>query len=119
MDLKVNGQDIAAFPSGFTVIPMDLDDGDSSVRTSDGTLNRDRIAVKRQIEMSWPALPMNEISALLKSMDAVFFNFTYPDPMEGGYVTKKMYVGNRPAATALEKDGVIWWDGLKVTLTEG
>lgn len=118
MQLKVNGQSIAQDPATFVVTVMDLDDGDSSVRTTDGTLNRDRIAVKRQIEMNFNAMPMNKISALYKSMDAIFFDFTYPDPMEGGYVTKKMYVGNRPAPMAIEKDGVIWWNDLKITLTE-
>ncbi|BFH13535.1 hypothetical protein WJ0W_004081 [Paenibacillus melissococcoides] len=118
MRLKVNGMEIAAYPSSFTVTTMDLDDGESSVRTADGTLNRDRIAVKRQIEMSWGPLKWQQISALLKSMDGVFFDFTYPDPMTGSYETKKMYVGNRPAPFTVEQGNEIMWSGLKVTLTE-
>lgn len=118
MQLKVNGIEIAAYPSNFTVTTMDLDDGESSVRTADGTLNRDRIAVKRQIEMTWGPLRWAQISALLKSMDGVFFDFTYPDPMTGSYETKKMYVGNRPAPFTVEQGNEIMWSGLKVTLTE-
>lgn len=118
MDLRINGSAIAAMPSEFQVEVLDLDDADSTSRTADGTLNRDRVAVKRQIQLGWNALPMEEISRLLQQMDGVFFEFHFPDPMAGGYVTKTMYVGNRPATVPIEKNGVIWWDGLKITLTE-
>ncbi|MNB97781.1 hypothetical protein D3C75_450130 [compost metagenome] len=118
MQLKINGTEIAVYPSAFSPTILDLDDGDSTVRTADGTLNRDRVAVKRQIDLSWGVLTWNEISALLRSMDGVFFDFYYPDPMTGKYETKSMYVGNRPAPVAVSKDGQILWSGLKVTLTE-
>lgn len=117
MRLKVNGALIKS-PSEFQVTILDLDDSDSSVRTADGTLNRDRITVKRQIDLSWNALRDFEISSILKAMDGVFFDFTYPDPMTGTELTKKMYVGNRPAPLGIEKNGVMWWTGLKITLTE-
>jgi hypothetical protein len=38
--------------------------------------------------------------------------------MIGDYTTKTFYVGNRPTPMAIEKNGVIYWDGLKITLTE-
>jgi len=110
--------EIAAYPIDFQVTILDLDDADSTTRTSDGTLNRDRVAIKRQIEMAFSPLPWDKISAILKAMDAVFFDFYFPDPMAGEYVTKRMYVGNRPAAIPIEKNGVLWWDGLQITLTE-
>jgi hypothetical protein len=118
VELKVNGTEIAAYPSTFNVTPMDLDDGDSTVRTADGTLNRDRVAVKRQIDMSFGVLTWSQISALLQSMSGVFFNFYYPDPMSGKYETKSMYVGNRPSPVAVSQGNEILWNGLKVTLTE-
>ncbi|MNI81110.1 hypothetical protein D3C73_1376940 [compost metagenome] len=61
---------------------------------------------------------MDQISPLLKQMSAVFFEFTFPDPMVGSYVTKTMYVGDRPSTVPFEKNGVIYWTGLKLTLTE-
>lgn len=118
MDIKINGQAIAVIPSSFQVTILDLDDGESSVRTADGTLNRDRIAVKRQVEMSWGPITWAQMSALLGSMDDVFFDFTYPDPRAGSYLTKKMYVGNRPAPFSVVTKGVMYWNGLKLTLTE-
>lgn len=118
MLLKINGTEIAAYPSQFTVTPMDLDDGDSSLRTADGTLNRDRVAVKRQIDMTWGVLAWSVIAALLQSMSDVFFEFYYPDPMTGQYETKTFYVGNRPAPVAVSKGTEILWSGLRITLTE-
>lgn len=119
MHIKINGTEIAAYPSSFTATVLDLDDADASVRTADGTLNRDRVAVKRQLEMGWGPLTWPQISALLKQMDGVFFDVTYPDPMAGTHVTKRMYVGNRPAPfTVAGRDGQILWSGLKLTLTE-
>lgn len=118
MILKINNVEIPEYPDSFSVTPLDIDNGESTVRTADGTLNRDRVAVKRQIEMSWGMLKWNEVSAILQAMSGVFFDFYYPDPMTGTYVTKKFYVGNRPTPAALSKDGEIFWMGLKITLTE-
>lgn len=120
MLLKINNVEIAAYPApdGFKVTILDLDDAESTTRTSDGIMHRDRIRSVRQIEMEFPPLSNAKISSILKAMSAPFFDFYYPDPMEGGYVTKRMYAGNRPAAIAIEKDGVLLWGGLQITLTE-
>lgn len=117
MLLKINGNEIAAYPSEYTVTILDLDDADTTGRTADGMLHRDRVAVKRQVEMTFAALPQSQISALLQSMSATFFDFTFLDPMDGEK-TITVYVGNRPAPMAIEKNGVTWWAGLKLTLTE-
>jgi len=116
--LKINGVEIAAYPSKFTVTILDLDDGDTTVRTADGTLNRDRITVKRQIDMEWGVLNQSQISGVLQAMSGVFFDMTYPDPQTGGYLTKTFYVGNRPAPFTSMKGGEVLWNGLKLTLTE-
>lgn len=117
-DLKINGVDIAVHPIEFRVTPLDLDDGETTTRTADGTLNRDRIAVKRQIDMRWNALKWSDISSILTAMQDTSFNFTYPDPMTGQYETKEFYVGNRPSHIPFTQDGELWWDGLQITLTE-
>ena len=117
LDLKVNNVEIKC-PNEFKVTVLDVDDGETSVRTADGTLNRDRVAVKRQIEMSWTMIKWSELSTILQAMADVFFDFYYPDPMTGQYETKTFYVGNRPAPMALVKDGEIYWTDVKIILTE-
>ncbi|MEA4961136.1 DUF6711 family protein [Lutispora sp.] len=118
MILKIDGETLAASPSQFEVIPLDLDNGETTIRTTDGTLHRDRIATKRQINMSWGLLSWEEISSILQAMSGVFFDFYYPDPMTGKYETKTFYVGNRPATVAVSTPQGLKWSGLKVTLTE-
>lgn len=118
MYLAINGVEIAAYPIEFKASVMDLDDGESTTRTADGTLSRDRIAVKRQIEMTWPALQWDKMSAVLQAMTDEFFEFTYPDPLTGTQQTKTFYVGDREAAIAIVRNGVYWWTGMSMTLTE-
>jgi len=118
MLIKINGTEIAAYPTEFSVTPMDLDNADSTTRTADGTLNRDRVTVKRQIEMTFGTLSWANISSILQAMSGVFFEFYYPDPMDGIYATRTFYVGNRPTPFTMTKGGVLMWAGLKVTLTE-
>jgi len=118
MLIKINGVIIAAYPKEFSVTPLDLDNAESTERTANGVLNRDRIATKRQIDMTFPTLAWATISALLQQMSAVFFTLYYPDPMDGDYATRTFYVGNRPSPFSITKGGVLMWDGLKITLTE-
>ncbi len=117
MVIKIGGVTLPESPTEFTVTLLDIDD-DSSVRTADGTLTRDRIAVKRQIEMSWGIIKWSSLSAIMQQLSPVFFSVYYPDPLTGTYQTKTFYVGNRPCPAALSQDGEIFWKDLKVTLTE-
>lgn len=118
MQILINGQEIAVYPLEYRPTILDLDDGDSTTRTADGLLNRDRVAVKRQIEMTFSAMPASKMSQLLRSMRNVFFDVTYFDPMDGKQATKTMYVGNRTTPMAFQKNGVIWWESMQITLTE-
>lgn len=118
MLIKINGKEVAAYPATFLVTTLDVDDGEASVRTADGTLNRDRIAVKRKIEMSFGGLEWDKVSAILQSVKDEFFEVHYPDPMTGGYETKTFYAGDRPATIAVAKGDTIIWEGLKLSLIE-
>ena len=118
MLLKINSIEIGTYPDKFQVTPLDIDDGETSVRAASGELTRDRVAVKRQIEMSFGILTWAEMSNILQAMQGIFFDFYYPDPMDGVYATKKFYVGNRPSGVAVTKGSNILWSGLKITLTQ-
>lgn len=110
--------EIASYPAKFSVKVLDLDNAETTTRTADGKMSRDRIAVKRQIEMSWPTLQWAALSAVLQAMQNEFITFTYPDPMTGTQQTKTFYAGDRTAPVAIIIGGVTWWEGLQVTLTE-
>lgn len=118
MKIWINGQLPPVQPQKFNSKIMDLDNAESTQRTADGTLTRDRIAVKRQYEAVWPAMKWEDISALLQMMKDIFVDITYPDPEIGEYVTKTFYAGDRETGVAFERNGTIWWTGLTVTFTE-
>lgn len=109
--LQVNGVSIAS-PKTLQVDVMDLDG--TTNRNARGELVRDRIAVKRKLSMEWPPLSDSEISVVLKSVQDVFFQCTFPDPMEGARLTKTFYVGDRSAP--MYKDGL--WESLKMDFVE-
>lgn len=114
--LKINGVAIAT-PKTFEVTIADLD-GETN-RNLNGDLLRDRIAVKRKLNCEWPPLTQDKCSILLKAVKDVFFQVTYPDPMDG-VITKTMYVGDRtvPAYFYNEETKEIEWQGLKMNLIE-
>ena len=118
MQIKINGVEIAEYPTEFTVTPLDVDNAETTNRAADATLHRDRIAEKRQIDMSFGLIEWPVMATLLQSMSNPYFEVYYPDPMEGNYVTKTFYVNNRPCQAAVEQKGKLYWKGLKFTLTE-
>lgn len=113
-----DGQEIPVVPDTFQCMIFDLDAEEGTGRTADGQGYRARIAVKRQLEMSWRMLTWQQISRLLRLMRSEYFSVTYPDTMTGKMETKTFSVGNRPAPFAVTMGGVTYWAGLKVTLTE-
>lgn len=114
--IKINGVDIAT-PKSYEPTISDLD-GESN-RNANGELVRDRIAVKRKLNLEWGPLTQAEISTLLKSVSSVFFTVTFPDP-ELGMITKTMYVGDRTAPAYMydEKTKEVKWQGLKMNFIE-
>lgn len=115
--LKINGVDIAT-PKVFKVDISDID-GESN-RNAKGDLIRDRIATKRKLSCEWPPLEMNEISTLLKAVKDVYFTVEYPDPVEGMFITKTMYVGDRsaPLFSYDKTKGKYLWQGLSMNIIE-
>ena len=112
--LSINGVAIAT-PKTFEATVSDLD-GESN-RNANGELIRDRIAVKRKINLEWGPLTQTEIQTLLNAVSSVFFTVTFPDP-QSGVITKTMYVGDRTAPAYQYIDGEVKWQGLKMNFIE-
>lgn len=112
--IKINGVAIAT-PKTFEVTISDLD-GESN-RNANGELIRDRIAIKRKLNLEWPPLIQSEISTLLNATSSVFFTVTFPDP-QLGVITKTMYVGDRTAPAYQYINEEVKWSGLKLNLIE-
>lgn len=112
--ISINGVQIAT-PKVYEPTISDLD-GESN-RNANGELIRDRIAVKRKLNLEWGPLTQAEIQTLLSAVSSVFFTVTFPDP-ELGVITKTMYVGDRTAPAYSYIDGEVKWQGLKMNFIE-
>lgn len=112
--ISINGVKIAA-PKTYEVTVQDLD-GETN-RNANGDMIRDRIAVKRKLNLEWQPLSQSEISTLLTAVSGVFFTVTFPDP-QLGMVTKTMYVGDRTSPAYQFKNGEVKWSGLKMNFIE-
>lgn len=116
--IKINGQDLPVSPASLKIAIMDLDNGETTGRTTDGKLSRDRIARKRQIDITFPYMTWPNLSQILKVVQDEFIEVTYPDPMSGTIETRTFYVGDREIEFAFVRDGKTWWKELPITLTE-
>ena len=114
--ISINGVAIAT-PKTYEAAVTDLD-GESN-RNANGELIRDRIAVKRKLNLEWGPLTQSEIQTLLSAVSSVFFTVTFPDP-QSGMITKTMYVGDRTAPAYMydEKAKEVKWQGLKMNFIE-
>ena len=112
--IKINGVAIAT-PKIYEATVSDLD-GESN-RNAAGQLIRDRIAVKRKLNLEWGPLSQSEIAPILNAVSGVFFTVTFPDP-QLGIIPKTMYVGDRTAPAYQYIDEEVKWSGLKLNLIE-
>ena len=112
--ISINGVKIAT-PKTYEATVSDLD-GESN-RNANGDLIRDRIAVKRKLNLEWGLLTQSEMSQILNAVSRVFFTVTFPDP-QLGMVTKTMYVGDRTAPAYQYINGEVKWQGLKMNFIE-
>lgn len=112
--ISINGVVIST-PKVFEATISDLD-GESN-RNANGELIRDRIAVKRKLNLEWGPLTQSEIQTLLSAVSSVFFTVTFPDP-QFGLITKTMYVGDRTAPAYSFINGEVKWQGLKMNFIE-
>ena len=114
--LKINGV-VMPTPKEFKVGLEDID-GETE-RNARGYLLRDRIASdKRKLECSWGPLDNSELNQILKAVEPVFFECEYPDPKEGGMVTKTMYAGPKSSTMYSYVDGKPKWEGLSFNIIE-
>lgn len=104
-------------PSEMSWSISDLD-SDSSGRNQNGDLYRDRQAVKRKLECSWPPCKTEVLSVLLNAVEDEFFELTYPDPVVGQNRTMTCYVGDRSAPLYTVRNGEWIWENLSMNFIE-
>lgn len=92
--MVVNGVDFMPYLQDFSVTIEDLD-SDSTVRNAEGTLSRDRVAVKQKIALIFKALSEEELSIVLSAVAPVSIDVKYTNPSTNSTRTGEFYVGPR------------------------
>lgn len=104
----------------FKSCKVDIKDLDSekTSRNANGLLIRDRITVKRTIELNTRPLSADEMKVLLTALSDVTTSITYIDPILGT-ATKIFYVSDRTAPMLMrDKDGSWLWGEMSFSLIE-
>lgn len=118
--IKINGTAIPD-PAKLTWGVQDLDDSEGSGRNANGLMFRDRVAVKRKLTINWGPMETSDLHDILVAIQDEFFELTFAiDPLQGGSLTKTMYVGDR-SAPLLQKDirtGRWLWQSLSANFIE-
>lgn len=126
MYLKINGLscDGSALPEpahgGFSISVQDVDSA-STGRGADGNMIRDRVAIKRKINLKFPPLTTSEMSNILSAVSGVSFSVEYPDPVSGTTGSGTFYCGDRTAPVYKVNDtktGVELWENVSFNLIE-
>lgn len=116
MLISVNGFMLPA-PDTYEVTVSDLDA--SANRSGNGTLFRDRIAVKHTIDLGWVLLTSSELSQILQAVSPVFVSVTYFDPQLGGLTAGTFYASDRKQSVAMKQsDGSYKWANTAFSLVE-
>ncbi len=98
--LEINGVAVKD-PSSLLWGITDVSSEESGRNTNNGKANKDVIAQKRKLDLSWSNPTKDEVSAILTAVNyttvGAFFSVKYPDAMTGTNQTKTFYVGDRSA----------------------
>ena len=107
-------------PSSYQYDRSDYDAEEGSYRDITGEMNRERIATKVKLTLSWnsAALSASEVSTLLQTFDPLFVDVRYYDPHEGGFRETKMYVGDRSLNMYTFRGGKAVWNTISFNLIE-
>ena len=97
---KINGVKIKT-PSNFGWGITDASSEESGRSSNDALMNKDVIAQKRNLELSWNNPTKEEVNTILTAVNYTttgsFFQVTYPDALSGTDETRTFYVGDRKA----------------------
>lgn len=82
-------------PSSLTYSVYDLDAGGKTGRGLDGGMNRDRVAVKEKISMTFNAMFRADFEKAILLIKNAFFYVNFYSPYYGEWRIAEMYVGDR------------------------
>lgn len=86
----------------------DVSQADSG-RDMSGTMYKNKIAMKRKLEMEFKGVDWQKASEITKAFTTnEYFSVKYPDILSGTLETRTFYRGD------IETEAYVWWDGKKI-----
>lgn len=97
VSVSLDGQDWTSLPdpSSLSYSVYDLDAGGKTGRGLDGGMNRDRVAVKEKISMTFNAMFRADFEKAILLIKNAFFYVNFYSPYYGEWRIAEMYVGDR------------------------
>lgn len=88
-----NGVAEGPIPSALEISIQDVDF--DSGRTADGTMHRNRVAVKKKLKITWPAMTPEKVSRCLQAVESTSVRVTFLDPLTNTRYSGNFYAGDR------------------------
>lgn len=107
-----------AYNGGYNVSIQDVD-ASTSGRDQSGVMHRDRVGVKRKLNLSWNNLNPTQVAIILRATSPVFFEVEYYDPLSSKREVRTMYAGDKsqPIYSLATPSGTIY-SSVSVNLIE-
>lgn len=119
--IKIEGKSIPD-PSSMSYGIADESSEESGRSVNNGKMNKDVIAQKIKLSLSWNNPSAEDVSTILKAVNYTtvgsMFSVAYPDAMENSMLTKTFYVGDRTAPMKRYKVGNTIYSTLSFDLIE-
>lgn len=119
MTLIVDGVDLTPYVAfnGLKWSRNDVD-GPNAGRTLDGQMQRDRVATKIRLDVTFKPLTDSEIAIVMAALEPEYISCTYTDPMFG-LRTMEAYSNNHPATALIERPNGEWlWNEITAPIIE-
>ena len=120
MVLDIDGLDITPYIAfqGLTWQRTDVD-GEGAGRDLTGGLRRNRVAIKRRLDVTCRPLTNRETALVLTAILPEWVSVRYTDPQTDSVITRTMYSNNIPASFLIRRrDGTELWSGITFPLIE-
>lgn len=102
-------------PSSYQWKLQDISQSDAG-RTEDTVMDKKRIGQCVKLELQWRNITTAEAADILKRFNPEYVTVTYLDAMQGQYLTKEFYVGDRSAPLYNCQKGI--WSNISFNIIE-
>lgn len=120
MKILINNIDITPYVAfgGLQYSRNDVD-GPNAGRALDGTMYRDRVAIKDKWTVNCKPLTASEAKIVLSAIQGEYFTCSItPHPQTGTTKTFQAYSNDVPAQYLMVKNGVEYWSGISFPIIE-